>query len=640
MKTDDGRNERFGDECPLVVLGHSERDGMIMKPVVGVAGIAFILFLATSVVVQISGLSQGVAQQTATTLYDSGDPTPEEQLVLEYINRARADPSAEGVRLRNDANYLWKNLPGGGGNEIDVRPPLAMNKALLLSARFHNDDMYKNGFFGHQDTVYGSAWKRIKNGFGYPLVWGAENVASWPSPTTAQDELMTDGDCLDSNQCSHRINLFDPNYAEVGIGWLATAGYLTQDFAFQNPRSGNAGSFLVGVVYNDLNGNNFYDIGEGISGVTITPSTGTYYAVSSTSGGYAFPIATSGTIAVTASGSEFGAISKTVSLTGANIKLDFTIQDHSTLTTTTTSSSETQSTTSTSEAQPTTSTTSETQTSTSMSITQSSTSTTETQTRTSASATQTTTTSSKTQTTTSESRTLATTTTSTSTSEWQTTTSASEAQTTTDASETQTTTGASETEATTSTGKTSGTTSAAQTQTATIETPITSPANTTSITTTSETTTYVVPTLPLSPPRCVIVTATFGSPLAPEVVYMRYVRDQLIGSTPTGRTLVDAFNIFYYAWSPPVAGAIAGNGLLRAVFRIILLPLIGIVHVSAMVFRTTTIMTGQTDWASVFAFAGAAVMTISVYIALPIAAAAKSRQAIKGLYGRFDRSWH
>ncbi len=38
----------------------------------------------------------------AAVLYDSGDPTPAEQLVLEYINRARSNPVAEGSRLGID----------------------------------------------------------------------------------------------------------------------------------------------------------------------------------------------------------------------------------------------------------------------------------------------------------------------------------------------------------------------------------------------------------------------------------------------------------------------------------------------------------------------------------------------------------
>jgi hypothetical protein len=73
----------------------------------------------------------------------------------------------------------------------------------------------------------------------------------------------------------------------------------------------------------------------------------------------------------------------------------------------------------------------------------------------------------------------------------------------------------------------------------------------------------------------------------------------------------------------------------RAVFRIILLPLMAITHVTAMIFRTVALITGQRDQASVLAFAGAAVMTISVYIALPIAAVAKSKQTIRGLIARW-----
>src|SRR6476620_15457 len=35
----------------------------------------------------------------AAVTYSIGDPTPEEQLYVEFINRARANPPAEGLRL-------------------------------------------------------------------------------------------------------------------------------------------------------------------------------------------------------------------------------------------------------------------------------------------------------------------------------------------------------------------------------------------------------------------------------------------------------------------------------------------------------------------------------------------------------------
>src|SRR5436190_20798975 len=73
----------------------------------------------------------------AQTQYDSGDPTADEQLVLEMINRARANPAAEGQRLGIDIN---EGLPGG--ETATQQPPIAMNKILLGTARAHSKDMY------------------------------------------------------------------------------------------------------------------------------------------------------------------------------------------------------------------------------------------------------------------------------------------------------------------------------------------------------------------------------------------------------------------------------------------------------------------------------------------------------------------
>jgi hypothetical protein len=78
------------------------------------------------------------------------------------------------------------------------------------------------------------------------------------------------------------------------------------------------------VVYADKNNNGFYDIGEGLEGVTIKPSRGSYYAVSSTSGGYAIPFSGSGSVTVTASGGNLSApVTKTIDFTGENTKVDF-----------------------------------------------------------------------------------------------------------------------------------------------------------------------------------------------------------------------------------------------------------------------------------------------------------------------------
>lgn len=101
--------------------------------------------------------------------------------------------------------------------------------------------------------------------------------------------------------------------------------------------------------------------------------------------------------------------------------------------------------------------------------------------------------------------------------------------------------------------------------------------------------------------------------MAPEVVFMCYVRDQMIGSTPTGKVLRNAFNTFYYVWSPPIAQAIAQNSILQALFRVLLLPLVWVVHATALVFTAL----GGGDFAAIVAFAVAAFLSTATYVALP-----------------------
>ena len=269
----------------------------------------------------------------AAVLYDSGDPTPSEQLVLEYINRARSNPVAEGTRLGIDIHEGLSDP-----SLVGPRPPLAMNRILLSIATAHSDDMYNQNYFSHTDPNGNTPFDRMTNA-GYNYVLAGENMAAGTglSATQLEDLMMVDSGTPGR---PHRVNLLDlinpypcgyPPcvYSEVGIGYFGGAipdgmgitSLITEDFG-----AASATPFLLGVVYNDRNSNSFYDIGEGIAGVTITTNAGGYYAVSSSSGGYAIPVGSSGSISVTASGPGFGPITKTVMLTGANVKLDFTTQ--------------------------------------------------------------------------------------------------------------------------------------------------------------------------------------------------------------------------------------------------------------------------------------------------------------------------
>jgi sugar lactone lactonase YvrE len=122
---------------------------------------------------------------------------------------------------------------------------------------------------------------------------------------------------------------------------------------------------------------------------------------------------------------------------------------------------------------------------------------------------------------------------------------------------------------------------------------------------------------PASPPKgpCIIATATYGGPLASEVVFMRSVRDDLIGASPTGSVLVNAWNSFYYSWSPPVASAIADSGGLKTLSSALLAPLLGSMYVVAGVYDGIAWL--SPDLAAVVSFMIAAALSISIYILLP-----------------------
>jgi hypothetical protein len=83
---------------------------------------------------------------------------------------------------------------------------------------------------------------------------------------------------------------------------------------------------------------------------------------------------------------------------------------------------------------------------------------------------------------------------------------------------------------------------------------------------------------------CLIATATYGSELSPEVQYLRGFRDNTVLNTFAGSQFMKVFNQFYYSFSPSVASVITDNSVLRDIMKIVLYPLIGILHVTSLVF--------------------------------------------------------
>jgi len=144
-------------------------------------------------------------------------------------------------------------------------------------------------------------------------------------------------------------------------------------------------------------------------------------------------------------------------------------------------------------------------------------------------------------------------------------------------------------------------------------------------TTTAQTTAQPSTPTSTSSGRCIIATAAYGSEMAPEVVYMRHVRDGIIGSTPIGKILRDAFNTFYYSWSPPIAEYISDKPALQALFRILLIP----ISIAVRIADTTFHAAGAGNTGSILGFTLAAIFTITTYIVLPALVIEQASKHIK-----------
>src|SRR3989344_1959875 len=71
---------------------------------------------------------------------------------------------------------------------------------------------------------------------------------------------------------------------------------------------------------------------------------------------------------------------------------------------------------------------------------------------------------------------------------------------------------------------------------------------------------------------CLIATATYGSELAPQVQFLREVRDNTVISTASGTSFMTAFNSFYYSFSPTIADWERQNPVFKEAVKISITP--------------------------------------------------------------------
>lgn len=292
---------------------------------------------------EVAAAVQAADFNAQTTLYSIGTPTDEEQLYLEMINRARANPTAEGLMLAatTHPNVLSAitqygvdlNLMKTEFAALPVRPPLAMNSLLTNAARGHTQYMFDNAVQNHTGAGGSTPSTRV-TAAGYDFTSVGESIYSnaidvFHGHAGFQIDWGNNPPSGMQVGRGHRMNNHGV-FREVGIGVKLGSNTVNSktvgpQLVTQNFGTSNAGTaFVTGVAYYDLNGNSFYDLGEGIGGLTVNVDGSTFHAVTASSGGYTVPVpTTAATRAVTFTGLGANGGSDAVITSGDNVKVDF-----------------------------------------------------------------------------------------------------------------------------------------------------------------------------------------------------------------------------------------------------------------------------------------------------------------------------
>ena len=284
-----------------------------------------------------SALTEWTYHKTGDNLHPDGN----EQQMVWLMNRARSDPAQEGVWLATEddpdiaaARAYWGVNVTVLQNEfaaIPAKPPVAFDVRLYNAAKAHSD--YLIGIDGQTHT---GQFDRISAaGFNYTAAAGI--VYSYSDHTVYGHAGFnidwgpgTDG-TQDPPGHRNAIMSVSGNYTNVGYAVVAESNpgtqvgpqVITGNLCYAAGSANHYNRFLVGTVWVDSNGNDQYDPGEGIGGVTVEPDQGTYYAVTADSGGYAIPIAAAATYTVTFSGSTLTTpVTRTVTLGSTSALLD------------------------------------------------------------------------------------------------------------------------------------------------------------------------------------------------------------------------------------------------------------------------------------------------------------------------------
>jgi hypothetical protein len=275
--------------------------------------------------------------KTADGLHPNGD---EQQLVW-LMNRARRDPTAEGLWLAmlrqldvQQAMDYFDVLRTVLVDEFAARtpsPPAAFDARLYLAAADHCaylisvDGQTHDGQFSRVTargfiytwvlgSVYSYSHGACYGHAGFNVDWGPGDATGMQPGRGHRQALMGGTSCVGA-AC---VPEDDPATA---VGPMV----ITINYCYANAGAADHyNRFLVGTTWTDANANGMYDPGEGLGGVTVMPDSGTWYAVTGAAGGYAIPV-DAGTYTLTYSGGPLtSTVTTQVTVGAVSVLVDWT----------------------------------------------------------------------------------------------------------------------------------------------------------------------------------------------------------------------------------------------------------------------------------------------------------------------------
>ncbi|KLA21776.1 CAP domain-containing protein [Bacillus cereus] len=101
-------------------------------------------------------------------------------------------------------------------------PALKIDTKLSKVARVKSEDMQKNNYFDHNSPTYGSPFDMMKK-FGISYTSAGENIAQGQrTPEEVVQAWM--------NSAGHRANILNNGFTHIGVGYVESGNYWTQQF--------------------------------------------------------------------------------------------------------------------------------------------------------------------------------------------------------------------------------------------------------------------------------------------------------------------------------------------------------------------------------------------------------------------------